>query len=79
VRRWLRTTAILGGMLASALACAAIQILPGLELVSHSIRTASSYSTSTEGILHPQALMTLVAPDWLGAISGNYSGPFDRT
>ncbi len=78
-RRWLRTTAIVGGMLAGALACAAIQILPGLELVSHSIRAASNYSTSTEGILHPQALMTLVAPDWLGVISDNYSGPFDRT
>ena len=78
-RRGLRTVAIIGGMLAGALACAAIQILPGLELVSHSIRAASTYATSTEGILHPQALMTLVAPDWLGAISGNYKGPSDIT
>jgi hypothetical protein len=78
-RRWLRTAAIVGGMLAGALACAAIQILPGLELVSHSIRAASGYATSTEGILHAPALMTLVAPDWLGVISDNYSGPFDRT
>ena len=78
-RRWLRTASILGGMLAGALACAAIQILPGLELVGHSIRAAFDYSTTTEGILHPQALMTLVAPDWLGVISDNYSGPSDRT
>jgi hypothetical protein len=78
-RRWLRAAAIVGGMLAGALACAAIQILPGLELVSHSIRATSNYSTSTEGILHPSALMTLVAPDWLGAISGSYRGPSDIT
>ena len=78
-RRWLRTTAIVGGMLAGAVACAAIQILPGLELVGHSIRSASNYSTSTEGTLHAPALMTLIAPDWLGAISGNYKGPPDIT
>lgn len=78
-RRWLRAAAIVGGMLAGALACAAIQILPGLELVSHSIRAASNYSTSTEGTLHAQALMTLLAPDWLGAISGDYKGPSDIT
>jgi hypothetical protein len=78
-RRWLRAAAIIGGMLAGALACAAIQILPGLELVSHSIRAASNYSTSTEGTLHAQALMTLLAPDWLGAISGDYKGPSDIT
>ena len=78
-RRWLRATAILGGMLAGALACAAIQILPSLELVRHSIRAASDYSTDTQGVLHPQALMTLLAPDWLGAISGIYKGPADMT
>jgi hypothetical protein len=78
-RRWLRTAAIVGGMLAGALACAAIQILPGLELVGHSIRAASNYSTSTEGTLHAPALMTLIAPDWLGALSGNYKGPPDIT
>ena len=78
-RRWLRTAAILGGMLSGALACAAIQILPGLELVGHSIRAAFNYYTSTDGILHAPALMTLVAPDWLGAISGNYKGPSDIT
>ena len=78
-RRWLRTAAIAGGIVAGALACAAIQILPGLELVGHSIRAAFNYSTSTEGVLHAQALMTLVAPDWLGAISGDYQGPSDVT
>ena len=66
-------------MLAGALAFAAIQILPGLELVGHSSRAASNYSTSTEGTLHAPALMTLVAPDWLGAIAGDYKGPSDIT
>jgi hypothetical protein len=78
-QRWLRTAAIVGGMLAGAMACAAIQILPGLELVGHSIRAASNYAASTDGTLHAPALMTLVAPDWLGAISGNYKGPADIT
>jgi len=66
---WLRNVAIIGFMLAGALACAAIQLLPAQELAGYSSRAADS-STIVEGILHPGSLMTLVAPDWLGAISG---------
>jgi len=73
--RWLRTVAIALFMLAGALACAAIQLLPFLELAAHSTRAAGS-STIIEGVLHPGSLMTLVAPDWLGAISGD-SKPAD--
>ena len=72
---WLRSVGIVGFMLAGALACAAIQLLPALELAAHSTRAANS-STIAGGVLHPGSLMTLVAPDWLGAISGG-SGPSD--
>ena len=71
-QRWLRTVAIAVFMLAGALACAAIQLLPALELAAHSTRAAGS-STIIEGVLHPGSLMTLVAPDWLGAISGGFN------
>ncbi|MGA2721406.1 MAG: YfhO family protein [Bryobacteraceae bacterium] len=71
-QRWLRTVAIAVFMLAGALACAAIQLLPFLELAAHSTRAAGS-STIIEGVLHPASLMTLVAPDWHGAISGGFN------
>jgi hypothetical protein len=77
--RRLRSLLILGGMLAGAAALAAIEALPGLELTTHSIRAAAEYSGSTEGILHLRPLLTLLAPDALGAISGHYSGPADVT
>jgi hypothetical protein len=70
---WLRNVAIIGFMLAGALACAAIQLLPAQELAGYSSRAADS-STIAEGVLHPGSLMTLVAPDWLGAISGTIKG-----
>jgi hypothetical protein len=71
---WLRNVAIIGFMLAGALACAAIQLLPARELAAYSSGAADS-STIVEGVLHPGSLMTLVAPDWLGAISGGIHGP----
>jgi hypothetical protein len=71
---WLRNVAIIGFMLAGALACAAIQLLPAQELAGNFSRAADS-STIGEGVLHPGSLMTLVAPDWLGAISGGFKGP----
>jgi hypothetical protein len=70
-QRWLRTAAIAVFMLAGALACAAIQLLPAMELAAQSTRAAGS-STIVEGVLRPGSLMTLVAPDWLGAISGSF-------
>jgi hypothetical protein len=70
-QRWLRKAAIAVFMLAGALACAAIQLLPFLELDALSTRAPGS-SPIIEGLLHPGSLMTLVAPDWLGAISGDF-------
>jgi len=71
-QRWLDAVAITVFMLTGALACAAIQLLPAMELAAHSTRAAGS-STVIEGVLHPGSLMTLVLPDWLGAISGGFT------
>jgi hypothetical protein len=71
---WLRDVAIIGFMLAGALACAAIQLVPAQELARESSHAADS-SPIVEGFLHPGSLMTLVAPDWLGAISGGIQAP----
>jgi len=70
-RGWLRSVAIAGFMLAGALACAAIQLLPARELAAHSARAAGSF-TIVQGVLHPGSLMTLVAPNWLGALSSGF-------
>jgi hypothetical protein len=77
--RWPRIASVLLGMLLLALAVAAIQILPGLEATVHSVRASANYSQSTSSILNLGGLATLVRPDALGAVSGNYTGPWDRT
>jgi hypothetical protein len=78
-RRWWRTAAIVAGIALGSIALAGIEILPGMELTRHSIRAAADYSSATEGVLHPEPLLTLLAPDWLGALDGNYRGPSDIT
>jgi hypothetical protein len=77
--RQMRIVAIVFAMLAGALAVGAVQILPGLELSNHSIRSAAQYSQSTEGVLAARSLLTLIFPDALGAVNGNYTGPSDIT
>ncbi|MGH9661377.1 MAG: hypothetical protein ACRD96_22715, partial [Bryobacteraceae bacterium] len=78
-RRWKRIAWVLPAVVALALALSAIATLPGLELASHSIRARSDYSSNREGALPPKALLTLVAPNALGALSGQYRGPEDIT
>jgi hypothetical protein len=78
-RRWLRIASTVAGMLALAIIVAAIQIVPTLELVETTSRAMSNYSRTTDGVLELRALPTLVAPDWLGAISDKYTGPTDIT
>jgi len=65
----------LGGFLLSA-----VQTLPGLELTRQSLRNSADYSSSSEGVLEPRGLLTLILPDSLGATSGGeYRGPGDIT
>jgi len=78
-RRWFRIAAIVAGMLALAIAVASIQVVPSLELVQAATRARANFSGITAGVLELRALPTLFAPDWLGAISDHYTGPFDIT
>lgn len=76
-RRWTRVTAVLASVAALAVLLSAVQTLPGLELVSHSIRAKLDAGQLTDGVLPPDALLTLVFPNALGALSGEYKGPAD--
>jgi len=78
-RKWLRAASIVAAMLALAIVVAAIQIVPTLELVRTTFRAGADYSRTADSVLEFRALPTLIAPDWLGAISDRYTGPFDIT
>ena len=58
---------------------AAVQMLPSAELVEHSIRADLDTAGSSEGALTWESLATLLLPDALGALSGDYRGPGDVT
>jgi hypothetical protein len=79
-RRPLRRAAgVLAGIALGAVALSAIATVPGLEATAESVRAHANFSGSTEGVLHAAPLVTLVAPDHLGALSGSYRGPADVT
>jgi hypothetical protein len=76
---WRRTAVVAAAVVGLAVLLAAIAILPGLELTAQSNRASANTATSTEGILDPRALVTLIYPNFLGALSGKYVGPGDVT
>ncbi|HOQ46469.1 MAG TPA: YfhO family protein [Bryobacteraceae bacterium] len=78
-RLWRRAAAVLAAASVVAVLLTAVQTLPGLELVSHSIRASLDAGKLTDGILHPKAMLTLLFPNALGAVSGEYTGPVDVT
>ena len=58
---------------------AAVQILPGLELLNHSQREIEQV-TNEWAFLPPQMIITFFAPDYFGNhATGNYWGPADYT
>jgi Bacterial membrane protein YfhO len=57
----------------------AVMVLPGLELVSQSVRTRVNAFTSDIGYFHVDSLRTLVQPDYYGLLSSTYWGPGDST
>jgi hypothetical protein len=63
-----------GGTLLSA-----VHTLPGVELVRQSMRASLAAVTRTEGFVRPDSLLTLIYPNYYGAISGKYWGPQDMT
>jgi membrane protein YfhO len=69
----------LGGIFGLGLGVAAVQIGPGLELARASVRASLDPQLLTGGIIPPDALLTLVDPNWYGLFDGRYSGPADIT
>ena len=74
-----RGSALLAGVAAASALLAAVEVLPGLELTWHSIRAGADFGKQTNSSLPPGALLTLLLPDFYGAVSGSYSGPGDIT
>jgi hypothetical protein len=66
---------LVGGSLGYLLA--AVMIVPGLELVGQSVRTRVNASDVNTGYFHPDALLTLVYPNYYGVLTGIYTGPYD--
>ena len=67
-------TVAVGGALLSA-----VVILPAAELVGQSIRADFNPASVNIGYFRPDALLTLVWPDYFGLLSGTYHGPGDST
>lgn len=78
-RRWARAAAVLAVVASLAGLLSAIETLPGVELVVRSLRASLDTSRNFEGALPAKALLTLVYPNALGALSGEYKGPVDIT
>jgi hypothetical protein len=79
VQRSVRGLAVLAAVAVAAVLLSAIQVLPGLELARNSIRANADFSTGTNGVLRPSALLTLLYPHSNGAATAAYTGPEDVT
>ncbi len=78
-QRWSRLVLSCAAVVVLALLIAAVEALPGLELVRNSVRAHFDYASDPQSALPASALLTLVLPNQLGALSGTYVGPWDRT
>jgi hypothetical protein len=82
-RSWTVARRLLLGLAAAAIwgaALSAVMILPGLELVSRSLRIHLNVLGLPDiGYFHASALATLVDPNYYGLLSGPYRGPGDST
>lgn len=76
-RRWRGILARALVVVAGGALLAAVGVLPGLELTTHSIRTTLSAIKLTDGMIPLPSLLTLLYPDYYGALAGNYRGPED--
>jgi len=74
-----RAPLVLVAVVAGATLVSAIQVLPGLELTTHSIRAQADYSRQADATVTPGSLATLFAPNFYGAVTGAYKGPGDIT
>jgi hypothetical protein len=78
-KKWRTAVVALATCAILAVVLSAVQWLPTMELVCHSIRAGMAFDTKTNAPLEMRALWTLVSPDHYGSVNGNYSGPEDRT
>ena len=76
---WRRAVAAVASIGIGVVLIGAVSWLPGSVLLRESIRSTANYSQSTNAPLTPGALETLVWPNALGAVSGEYHGPEDIT
>jgi hypothetical protein len=76
---WVRYAMVMASAVGIGFLIGAIQVLPGLELAAQSVRMAANYHADTNSPLNFAALATLFYPNFYGAISGGYKGPYDIT
>ncbi|MCE5310574.1 MAG: YfhO family protein [Acidobacteriales bacterium] len=77
-KKWRAAIAALVVCAVLAVLLSAVQWLPTMELAGQSTRAGMKFET-TNAPLELRALWTLFSPDHYGSVSGNYSGPEDRT
>lgn len=84
-RRAISAIRVLAACAVLSVLLSAIQWLPTMELASQTERADESFAAalanvgSNNAALEMRALWTLIAPDTYGSVSGNYTGPVDRT
>ncbi len=76
-RRRSSTIAAMLALVAGSALVAAVQILPALELVAHSLRTRLDARAFTNGILELGSLATYIWPNAQGVFNDPYKGPSD--
>jgi hypothetical protein len=75
--RWRRMAVGLTSIAALSFGLSAIQVLPGLELSGESIRTELDVFVLQQMFFRLPALITLVWPNYYGALFATYVGPVD--
>jgi hypothetical protein len=79
-RQWLRIFGVALAIPVAGALISAIGTVPGLELTAASTRASLKAIDRPEGVLPPEAVATLVEPNYYGGIlSGEYHGPFEMT
>ena len=76
---WTRVLAVTSIVAVVGVLVSGVMAVPGLRLLAASVRSGSDFSASNNGPLVPSSLATLLLPNALGAVLGDYHGPGDIT
>lgn len=78
-KRFIKNTILIFVTMILGVGLSAVQLLPTLELLNRSIRLGENYASNYNfGLLPPQNLLTLFAPDYFGnPTTGNHWGFFN--